>query len=260
MEEVVKIQTDDNWWEIFEYALTYSKNHNGNLDNMPSFLVLMCKNGQTVNLRNWVLKQQSGKYKLDSKQRKALEEIGLKFIEELYILAQQFYKKNGHLCVPRDFVTTNDYIKEGIKLGMKLYNLKNTCKNEDEKHLLFDCIGMIWDKSKNRYEILKLCYELGIDAEKNKNVLLHKAIAEFKAKIAYIIKELYFLKPDIDIVDEDGFLHEIFSMHDDEMKSCYGVTLAELVKKYNCITLEELVELYRYFQCNKRVQSWRTSK
>ena len=50
-------------------------------------------------------------------------------------------------------------------------------------------------------------------------------------------------------------LHKIFSMLDDDMYSCFGVTLEDLTKEYRDIKSEELIVLYNYFKLKKENES-----
>ena len=48
MEEIDKKQASDIWWEVFGYVKEYSERHNGNMDDIPLYFVLLRKDGQTL--------------------------------------------------------------------------------------------------------------------------------------------------------------------------------------------------------------------
>ena len=78
-----------------------------------------------------------------------------------------------------------------------------------------------------------MCDEYNIDINKNNLILKHISFADFKVKIDFI-KSLKAKGYNISIVDENGMLHEIFSMSSINMKfSVYGESFEKFVEEYN---------------------------
>ena len=193
---------------------------------------------EIIKLGQWVAKQ---RHLCDpnSKRGQLLLLIGMEFDrkyntiwKEMYGLAQQYYEKNEHLNVPLNFVTNDDYDKPGKELGKWISKQRFRKKISSNEKYLLDCIGMIWSISHNKNGLAMLCYEKGIDVEKNYSILRYKSLVEVKVKmnfIDYLNKENGI---DIDYVDENGILHEIFSMSSMNMKLKYGVSLEDLINMY----------------------------
>ncbi len=92
---------------------------------------------------------------------------------------------------------------------------------------MLESIGMIWNTRKNKFDLAVLCDENNIDIYINEAVLKHKSFSEFNAKLSYLKNN------NINFVDENGILHEIFSMSSLNMEAKYGISLESLIKKYN---------------------------
>ena len=176
------------------------------------------------------------KYRPDSEEGKLLLSIGvefddIKFVDkdtewmEMYLVAAKYYKEHGNLNVPVGFITD-----DGLCLGKWIVNQRNYYRKNklsEEKIILLNSIGMIWEKGKNTLNITVMCDQYNIDIEKNKFILKNKSFTEFKVKLSYL-KDNH-----INIVDENGMLNEIFSMSSMNMKLKYGVSLEDLVNMYN---------------------------
>lgn len=260
MSEVGKIdkrRNDEGWFRMFGYAKKYFETY-GNLE-MSSRFTVTAEDGEIIKLGQWISIQRSILRKNPGSERyELLKGIGMTFEKKLYseewyemfLLAKQFYKMNGHLDVPNNFITTNDYIQKGINLGKWIRFQRLSHNPRSPISFLLDCIGMIWDIQPNKYDVVSLCHELGINTEQNVSVLTHKSISEIRVKVAFVLKSL-----GVDIVDEFGNLHKIFSMLDDDMYSCFGITLEDLTKEYRDIKSEELIVLYNYFKLKKENES-----
>jgi hypothetical protein len=227
---------DIKWNRMYKYAEIYSKK-NGNLEVPRKFRT---NDGYTyddqgvVQLGRWIYLQRCV-CKPDSERGKLLLRIGMRFKnnkfswEEMYEFAEIYFEKNHNLQVHIKFKTNDGYTFDEngiIKLGQWIHTQRYTCDRESNRGYFLDCIGMNWDIHKNKFDVLSLSYDNKIDTKKNRNVLEHISFIEYKVK-------LLFLKDNnIDIVDENGMLHEIFSMSSINMKLKYSVSLEDLVNMY----------------------------
>lgn len=70
--------------------------------------------------------------------------------EDYFVLAEEYYRKNGNLAIPQKYIT-----ESGVKLGVwihtqrRAYNGTSQSKINESQILKLNSIGMIW-KSKNR--------------------------------------------------------------------------------------------------------------
>ena len=103
-------------------------------------------------------------------------------------------------------------------------NLKVARRMDEIKRL--ESIGMVWNVKQDKSDIEDLCKDNNIDIKKNKDILNHISFTEFKVKLAYLKDN------GMNIVDESGKLHEIFSMSSMNMKLKYGVSLEDLINMY----------------------------
>ena len=255
---------DSYWNKMYTLAENFYKK-NGHLNVSNKFCtkdgITFDENGE--NLYNWIHKQRVS-YKnrsIPAEQRKntnkpltdeqvsMLESIGVVWDpldsdwNKMYILAKEFYKENGHLRVTNDFYTKDGitFDENGEPLGQWIFRQRQAYKNRsipaeqrkyaykpltDERVSMLESIGMIWDVRKNKSDIKDLCKDNNIDIKKNKYILNHISFTEFKVKLAYLKDS------EMSIVDENGLLHEIFSMSSMNMKLKYGVSLEDLVNMY----------------------------
>ena len=150
--------------------------------------------------------------------------------EEMYGYAQIYSEHYDNLEVPRRFKTNNgyEYDEAGIiNLGEWIANQRKKVPPESERGQLLLAIGMRFEnKRKNKEEINCICAQYNIDININKKVLAHISIQELSSKISYLEQK------GINIVDEEGILHEIFSMSNINMQTKYGVSLEELINTY----------------------------
>lgn len=150
-----EIRTDISWERNFAEACDYYR-ENGNLD-VPSRYVT--KRGASLGLwlctlRSWEKTGAHAKY-LTEERKRALEEIGMiwdkldHFWERNFAAARQYYRENGDLNVPSNYVT-----EEGIRLGtwiarqrsLRAGRLKRGTPPDEEQIARLDAIGMIWEK------------------------------------------------------------------------------------------------------------------
>lgn len=142
-----------SWDVMFSYAEQYYHQF-GNLDVPRRY-----KTADGYSLGNWIFTQRkvyAGEQygSLDETKIKKLKAIGMVWDsvrdqtwERNFSAAQEYFRANGNLHVPVDYVNDN-----GVKLGTWLANLRTYRKNDNHKLLLtkeriaqLDTIGMIWD-------------------------------------------------------------------------------------------------------------------
>jgi len=246
----------NRWLYMYDLASNYYKYH-GHLNISQLFKT---KNGYEydgagVALGTWLYTQRTNYDILSDEKKLLLSKIGFNFKKKRsdydiliskdesipiyepkceiiwkrkYELAKNYYEYYGHLNIPRGFKTINGYIEDedGIELGgWILYQRKNFMKLSNPKKRLLDSIGMIWNYWKNRDSVMSFCSLVHIDYMKNSDILKFMSEKELKAKFLYLVNNGYSL------VDNDGRLHEIFSMSSLNMEAKYGVTLEGLLKK-----------------------------
>ena len=229
------------WEEWYKYAKKYYEKHK-NLE-VPRYFIT--DDGFTYNdhglikLGNWITDQRR-KISPVSERGKKLSEIGMRFEkkvnrlkwEEWYEYAKNYYDYYHNLNIHQHFKTNDGiiYDKNGsINLGTWISDQRKAYKNgklSDEQISKLESIGMIWNAKKNKSDIENLCKENNINIKKNKNIIDHISLTEFKVKLSYLKDN------GMNIVDENGMLHEIFSMSSMNMKLKYGVSLEDLVNMY----------------------------
>ncbi len=227
------------WDEMYEHAKSYYEHH-GNLEVPLRFKTTngydYDENG--VNLGGWISTQRKNK-NLSSKREEKLSLIGMRFKtknndeawNQMYEHAKSYYEHHGDLKVPRNFKTTNgyEYDENGINLGGWINIQRKTYKNEkisEEKIAKLNLIGMIWSHRKNKDQIQAICDSYSIDSKQNKKALNHISVQELQSKIAYLNEN------GMEIIDESGKLHEIFSMSNPDMQEKYKVELETLINTY----------------------------
>ena len=256
------VRNIDFWYDMYELAVLYCDYHGGTVQGMP---VNFCTNDginydpNGKKLYAW-LRRQLERRDISDEEKKLLHRIGYPSFkkyytwEEMYEFAKNYYEELGNLLVPTDFTTSNGYIYEpngSIKLGQWIINCRNSFKDDADKRAKLDSIGMVWNIKKNTYAIKILCNRLGIDYFKNGEVLQEMSYLSFKVKIAYLLHLFSKGYSGIDLVDEDGNLHEIFSMLNSKMKLKYNNGLEELIIMYGQSVEDELCELYRLLKIKK---------
>ena len=229
---------DLKWNKMFNLAKEYFKEH-GDLDVTAEYIT---ENGEL--LGQWICNQRRA-YKnreiskekrknrariLSDEQVELLESIGMQWNalelkwNKMFNLAKEYFIEYGNLNIPVRYVSKN-----GEKLGHWLANQRLAYKKNslsDEQIQKLESIGMIWDTKKNKTDIENLCKDNTIDIKKNKDIINHISFTEFKAKLLFLKDKC------LNIVDENGILHEIFSMSSMNMKLKYGVSLEDLVNMY----------------------------
>lgn len=189
-----------------------------------------------IELAHWINGQRRlyKNNKLSLEQRTKLEMIGIErdYDEEhwqlMYNLACQYFLKNGHLIIKRDYEVEGENL--GIWICTQRYRYLNR-KLNPEKIMALEKIQMIWTPRQSLRDINAYLADNWpmVDRTLNKEILSHLSLKELKAKIKYLVSE-----KQTSIVDEEGYLKEIFTMSSIGMKNNpeYGLSLEEMINIY----------------------------
>lgn len=112
----------------------------------------------------------------------------------------------------------------------KIYERIQEESNKEKYPIAYEAITKAYLVSVAKIErnnIIKTCLELNIDSELNKEIINQLTYDEFISKV------LFLQNHNLSLIDESGYMHEIFSMSSANMKLKYGLTLEELVGEYN---------------------------
>ena len=228
------------WHDMYELAKSYYEHH-GSLDIQQIFKT---KNGYEYdelgeNLGVWILNQRVG-YKhgsLSEERIKLLLEIGIIFEnkhdiqwKKMYELAKSYCEHHGTLATPRSFKTKNgyEYDELGENLGVWISRQKVGYKSErlsEERIKLLLEIGMIFTVKKDITDLIACCEENGLDYKSNPYLINNMSYQEFVAKTNYLLENNM-------PINNDGKLHELYFMCDEEMIAKYNVSKAGLVYDY----------------------------
>ena len=167
-----ELYNDYSWAKNYDAAREYFEAH-GDLDVSSRFVTNDgIKLGEWLsNLRTWESSGVHSKY-LTTERKKALEDIGMiwsklnYFWEKNFSAAAKYYKENGNLIVPSNFVSA-----DGVRLGNWISRLrklrKGQCKGTPptpEQIKRLNDIGMVWElnitrKWDNAYTMAKKYFE-----------------------------------------------------------------------------------------------------
>lgn len=230
-----------DWKRMIRLLNAYSEEY-GNVDVPYEFRTNdgISYNETGVKLGKWLYNAKRT-YTPDSIEGELLVSYGIKLLSEksnstggvfelewlrMFKDAIEFAKKNGSIASLKCSGRTK-------KLYEWVTNQKLLYRNNalsPEKITALDTLGIVWNPM-----LEKLCMEVGIDIAKNNDVLRHMTISEFKARLGiinYLNQKGYdiitvgdtidMVEYDIDIIDINGKLHEIFSMTDEELRLKYG--------------------------------------
>ena len=228
---------DEVWTQMYKLAEVYFKKY-GNLEIPQKFKTLNGINYDEKghNLGTWIGTQRQAykKEKLSKEKIELLEKIGMRFENvhniidwnEMYLLAETYFKRYGNLEIPYKFKTLNGiyYDENGYKLGKWLTNQRQAYKKgklSPERKELLDQIGMVWEIRIRKGKKQKLCNEYLIPYEDVKNISYNELYA----------KTMYLLDNNIDIIIDDK-LNPVYNMSNTNMQVNYGVSLEELIEKY----------------------------
>ena len=227
-----------SWEEMYEYAKIYYEYYN-DLEVPYKFRT---NDGYTyeedgkIRLGQWIFKQRQN-VPQKSEQGHLLTEIGMRFEtknstlswEEMYEYAKIYYEHYNDLEVPVKFRTNDGYTYEEkgkIRLGQWISNQRHNISQKSEKIQALDEIKMNWNLKIQKEEVNNLCIDNEINIELNKTVISHISAKELKSKITYLRAN------GIELTNEDGKLHEIFSMSSPDMKEKYGISLPEMIRDF----------------------------
>ena len=227
-----------SWEETYEYAKIYYEHYN----NLEVPFKFMTNDGYTpqeegkIRLGQWISSQRR-KVPPESEQGHLLTEIGMRFEtkrntlswEETYEYAKIYYEHYNDLEVPAKFRTNDGYTYEEngkIRLGLWIINQRQNIPQKSEKIQALDEIKMNWSPRIQKEEVNNLCIDNEINIELNKTVISHISAKELKSKITYLRAN------GIELTNEDGKLHEIFSMSSPDMKEKYGISLPEMIRDF----------------------------
>ena len=235
--ETKKISTL-SWEEMYEYARIYYEHYN-DLEVSQKFRTndgyTYEENGK-ITLGRWIADQRR-RASQESEKGHLLTEIGMRFEtknntlswEEMYEYAKIYYEHYNNLEVPVKFRTNDGYTYEEkgkIRLGLWIINQRYNIPKESEKIQALDEIKMNWSPRIQKEEVNNLCIDNEINIELNKTVISHISAKELKSKTTYLRAN------GIELTNEDGKLHEIFSMSSPDMKEKYGISLPEMIRDF----------------------------
>ena len=235
--ETKKISTL-SWEEMYEYAKIYYEHYN-DLEVSQKFRT---NDGYTyeedgkIRLGQWIRSQRQVTSK-ESEKGYLLTEIGMRFgsknstlgWKEMYEYAKIYYEHYNDLEVPARFRTNDGYTYEEngkIRLGLWIINQRQNIPQKSEKIQALDEIKMNWSPRIQKEEVNNLCIDNEINIELNKTVISHISAKELKSKTTYLRAN------GIELTNEDGKLHEIFSMSSPDMKEKYGISLPEMIRDF----------------------------
>ena len=235
--ETKKISTL-SWEEMYEYARIYYEHYN-DLEVSQKFRT---NDGYTyeedgkIRLGQWIRSQRQVTSK-ESEKGYLLTKIGMCFEtknstlswEEMYEYAKIYYEHYNDLEVPARFRTNDGYTYEEngkIRLGLWIINQRQNIPQKSEKIQALDEIKMNWSPRIQKEEVNNLCIDNEINIELNKTVISHISAKELKSKTTYLRAN------GIELTNEDGKLHEIFSMSSPDMKEKYGISLPEMIRDF----------------------------
>ena len=227
-----------SWKEMYGYAKIYYEYHN-DLEVPYKFRT---NDGYTyeedgkIRLGNWIYSQRQVTSQ-ESEKGYLLTKIGMRFEnknstlswEEMYEYAKIYYEHYNDLEVPARFRTNDGYTYEEngkIRLGLWIINQRQNIPQKSEKIQALDEIKMNWNLRIQKEEVNNLCIDNEINIELNKTVISHISDKELKSKITYLRAN------GIELTNEDGKLHEIFSMSSPDMKEKYGISLPEMIRDF----------------------------
>jgi len=228
---------ENQWQKMYNLALNYF-NHYGH-SNIP--IKFKTKNGidevaEGLALGVWINTQRQYYDELSEERKQLLKEIKLEIIvrekqwQKMYELAKNYYEYYGHLNIPQKFKTKNGYEEdsEGLALGVWLMTQRNNkTKLSEERKELLNKIGIIWNIKKNKEEIKNCCLLYNIDYKLNENILKNISLTELESKILYLIDNK------IPYLNNEGLLHEIFSMSNLNLEVKYGINLEKMITNYS---------------------------
>lgn len=234
-------RTNLKWDEWYELAKNYY-NHYGNLEVKRNFTTYdgINFNPKGFKLFDWISKQRKNQNILSDTQIDKLNNIGMRFNfirkkhkstklswNTWYNIAYNYYSNYNNLKIISTFKTKDgiNYDENGYKLGWWIVNQRNNKKLSIDQINKLNNIGMIWSVKKNTRDLIELCNLYNIDININKEIL-KKSYNEVYSKIQYLQDN------NIDIIDSNKNLNQIFFMSDINLESLYNINKQDLIEKY----------------------------
>ena len=229
---------DEMWTQIYTLAKNHFEKY-GSLERITSrykTLNGVVEDKKGYSLGEWFNRQRKAykKGKLSKEKIELLEQIEVRFDikdndeiwNQMYMLAESYFKEYGNLKIKQVFKTLNgiDYDEKGYNLGTWISTQRREYKKDKlskEKIELLDQIGMVWEIKARKGKKQELCNEYLLPYEKIKYISYNELYA----------KTMYLLDNNIDIII-DGKLNPIYNMSNTNMQVIYGVSLEELIEKY----------------------------
>ena len=226
---------------MYAFAKIYYETY-GNLEIPTKFKTFNGKDADKngVALGIWINNQRQSKKNgtLSSERENLLLQIGMRFDnkintmswEEMYALAKVYYETYGNLEIPKSFKTFNgkDYDENGVALGAWIHKQRQNKKKgslSQEREILLNNIGMIWNTRKNKSDIEKVCRDYNINYKEYKKSLDSFMVEELLAKLQYLTSH------NIPIIDESGNLNKILFMSRINLQAQYGIDIVDLINE-----------------------------
>ena len=228
------------WLKMYEYAKKYYEEY-GNLNIPYNFKTLDGINYDEdgVKLGTWI-NTQTASYKnntLSQEKIELLELIGIEWKSNKneekwnrnYEYSRKYYEEYGNLNIPYNFKTLDgiNYDQNGIRLGTWIERQRTLYKNNKLSRVKIDLLNnikMVWNIRDKKIE--DICNANNIDIDLNKDILDNILIYD-------LINKIEFLKYyNFNIVNEDGKLHDLFSIYSNNIRKINGISLDELIDDY----------------------------
>ncbi|MBE6140381.1 MAG: hypothetical protein E7172_02470 [Firmicutes bacterium] len=240
------------WLKMYELAKNYYEFH-GNLEMPHNFKTIngfeYDESGFALGLWLTNQRQQYKNNKLIPEQKDLLSKIAMRFEtnyleikwQKIYELAKKYYEINNNLEIPKDFITLDGYTydESGFELGrwlylQKLYQQRSSLTKQ--KALLLEHIGIIWLSKSHLNRIKSICQEYNINYKLNKIILKNISYQELLAKIFYLNNINH------PLVNEFGYLHEIFRISNINLQLKYQISLEEIINNYFNTYMKERIK------------------
>lgn len=242
--EINKAKKSLTWDENYQLLVNfYNKYKHTNVIRTFKTFDGITENDDGYNLGMWVSRQKV-KYKENKLSLDKIAKLNNIFFDwsdrfvpkswnDAYKLAYNFYQTYYHLNIRTDFKTSDgiNIDENGYKLGAWIYLQRKKYNREEldeEKRILLDKIGMIWDINKNYADIKNLFRSININPRKYAPKVKHLSYLEFEAKVRFLLSN------GLSVIDGND-VHEIFSMADANLISKYNISRDELINNYSTL-------------------------
>lgn len=206
------------WETMYQFAKIYYE-HYGNLEIPETFRTddgFTYKDDGKYYLGTWIRRNRRSTSK-ESEKGRLLLQIGMRFEmikstipwDEMFKYADAFYSHYNHLQVPQKFRTDDGYTykEDGkINLGKWIQHQREYRLEYPERELKLNSLEMVWNIQENKNEVLNICQKYNIDININKDIIKFANALMFQLKIDYLLER------EIPLVNDQGYLNEIFLM------------------------------------------------